>query len=177
MAELKDANTNPWYVLMTLYGEQVGKRIDLELAEKNRMAWNVWAMQSLSDVDRKEYQEAIGWREANGDAWRRRSHKIRDAHKQVMIERNGEDFDYNRFPSAEDDIDLTQLKFSNRVELSQFAFSKSIDFFESHFIDRLNTKRSYFREAAKFQRCEFHGVVDCTNVTFYGVTEFFQSNF
>ncbi|SMX33632.1 hypothetical protein [Octadecabacter ascidiaceicola] len=40
--KLTPANENPWYILMTLYGEQEGARIDKELAEKNRDAWNKW---------------------------------------------------------------------------------------------------------------------------------------
>jgi len=28
VGELKDANTNPWYVLMTLYGEQTEEEFD-----------------------------------------------------------------------------------------------------------------------------------------------------
>ena len=39
MATLPDANTNPWYVLMTLYGEQEGKRVDNALHAKNRAVW------------------------------------------------------------------------------------------------------------------------------------------
>jgi len=40
---LRPANENPWYILMTLYGEQEGEEIDWELHEKNRRAWNAWA--------------------------------------------------------------------------------------------------------------------------------------
>ena len=45
MAELRDANMNPWYVLMTLYGEQEGERVDKELQAKNRAVWNAWSCQ------------------------------------------------------------------------------------------------------------------------------------
>ncbi|MEJ2019665.1 MAG: hypothetical protein P8X51_15695, partial [Maritimibacter sp.] len=33
--ELKAANSNPWYVLATVYGEQDGDKIDWDLHEKN----------------------------------------------------------------------------------------------------------------------------------------------
>ncbi|SLN47087.1 hypothetical protein ROA7450_02326 [Roseovarius albus] len=40
MSDLKPANENRWYVLMTLYGEQDGDEIDWALHEKNVAAWN-----------------------------------------------------------------------------------------------------------------------------------------
>jgi hypothetical protein len=51
---LKPANENPWYVLMTLYGEQDGEEIDGELHEKNRAAWNAWACQGMTEEERQE---------------------------------------------------------------------------------------------------------------------------
>jgi hypothetical protein len=36
--ELTPANDNPWYWLMTLYGEQTGEETDKDLAKKNRVA-------------------------------------------------------------------------------------------------------------------------------------------
>ena len=49
MEGLKPANENPWYVLMTLHGEQEGEEIDWELHERNRATWNAWAY--LHDPD------------------------------------------------------------------------------------------------------------------------------
>ena len=40
--DLKPANENPWYILMTLYGEQDEDDID-DLHEKNHRAWNAWS--------------------------------------------------------------------------------------------------------------------------------------
>ncbi|WP_106743637.1 hypothetical protein [Yoonia maritima] len=40
IANPKDPNQNPWYILMTLHGEQMGETIDWELHEKNRTSWN-----------------------------------------------------------------------------------------------------------------------------------------
>ena len=36
--KLTPANQNPWYVLMTLYGEQEGEAVVLQLDEDNRAA-------------------------------------------------------------------------------------------------------------------------------------------
>lgn len=42
MADLTPANQNPWYVLMTLYGEQEGEGGDVEIFKENRHAWNTF---------------------------------------------------------------------------------------------------------------------------------------
>lgn len=51
---LTPANANPWYVLMTLYGEQDGERVDWDLHEKNWAAWNAWSCQAMSDKEKAE---------------------------------------------------------------------------------------------------------------------------
>ena len=41
---LTTANVNPWYVLMTIWGEQEGDEVDWDLHAKNRDTWNrFWA--------------------------------------------------------------------------------------------------------------------------------------
>lgn len=89
MAELKDANTNPWYVLMTLYGEQEGDEVDEALAEKNRKVWNAWSCQGLNDEERAricansevEVAETRGWPKMKGE--------VSALHRVAMERRNG----------------------------------------------------------------------------------------
>jgi len=50
MQERQPPNLNPWYVLMALFGEQVGEEGDEDLHRRNREAWNLWAGQSLPGV-------------------------------------------------------------------------------------------------------------------------------
>ena len=59
-SKLTPANENPWYILMTLYGEQEGEWIDGELAEKNRRLWNAWICQGMDEAERVEIAEQIG---------------------------------------------------------------------------------------------------------------------
>jgi hypothetical protein len=48
---LKDASQNPWYVLMTVAGEQVGIGLDFdkELHARNRRYFNGWMASTLSE--------------------------------------------------------------------------------------------------------------------------------
>jgi Pentapeptide repeats (9 copies) len=56
MPELKPANENPWYVLATLHGEQLDGagwyNHDSELHARNRLDWNKWAAEALSENQR-----------------------------------------------------------------------------------------------------------------------------
>ncbi|MEJ2036424.1 MAG: hypothetical protein P8X69_10355, partial [Maritimibacter sp.] len=47
--ELKPANSNPWYRLATVYGEQPQHWVDEELHAKNRRIWNGWACSEMDD--------------------------------------------------------------------------------------------------------------------------------
>ncbi|WIY23501.1 hypothetical protein [Parasedimentitalea psychrophila] len=47
-SDLKPANANPWYVLMTLYGEQDEDSKNTGLQKKNRDAWNAWVASRIS---------------------------------------------------------------------------------------------------------------------------------
>jgi uncharacterized protein YjbI with pentapeptide repeats len=56
--KLTPANQNPWYILMTLHGEQPEGAgawdFDKELHAKNRRDWNRWAARGLSEERRAE---------------------------------------------------------------------------------------------------------------------------
>ena len=54
---LKPAETNPWYVLMTVAGERTGGRISTDLHAKNQRYWNGWMAQKLSDEQKQKLIE------------------------------------------------------------------------------------------------------------------------
>ena len=62
MAELPNANTNPWYVLITLEGEQDDGPYhgNDELHAKNRAVWNAWSCQGLDDEAAAEVAKLAG---------------------------------------------------------------------------------------------------------------------
>ncbi len=48
--DLKPASESPWYVLMTVAGEQTGFLIDDDFHARNLRFWDGWAGGSLSDT-------------------------------------------------------------------------------------------------------------------------------
>ena len=127
---VKNANTNPWYVLMTLYGEQVDSgfrngiiaSIDNNLDDRNRRLWNAWAGKLLLSRERKKVDtrneiheievecEEIDWKE------------IRSRHRNEMVKRNGQNFQYPGFPDDEDQISLRNIEFDHLICWDGFYF-------------------------------------------------------
>ena len=87
MSKLTPANENPWYLRMTLFGEQ-GDEIDEELAEWNSRAWEtLGTTNSLTDRDREwlsrkfgsrlsRFADATQWRHLSGFLWQERSGSV-----------------------------------------------------------------------------------------------------
>ena len=89
---LTPANANPWYVLMTLYGEQDGAEVDSALHQKNRAAWNAWSCQAMADAARAAAAVTSGVTVAELADWPARQAEVADLHKAEMLRRNGEGF-------------------------------------------------------------------------------------
>ena len=155
MSELKDANTNPWYVLMTLYGEQERERVDWELAEKNRKVWNAWACQELSDEERArvcassqvEVADTLGWSDVEAE--------VRKMHRAEMVKRNSKGFSYTGFPDFDEAIRLSEIRFSNPVELEKRIFTQVANFRSATFTQAASFRYVIFMQNANFPSATF----------------------
>lgn len=174
--KLKNPNTNPWYVLMTLQGEQ-SEKFDFELAQKNLETWNLWAIGSMMDDERQSVSRRSGWQLLTtwDQAGFRR--KLTESLQAEMARRNGDDFDFPGLPSPNDPIDMTRLKFTAPLRMNKYIFPKAVDFFESEFHSSVGVKNACFIEIAKFQRCEFFKVAIFSDVSFDGPAEFLGAIF
>ena len=54
-SSLSRADENPWYVLATIYGEVPV----FEVENKNRNAWNAWALSDLNEVQKASVAKKI----------------------------------------------------------------------------------------------------------------------
>ena len=95
MNGLKPANENPWYVLMTLYGEQVGDEVHQALHARNRRVWNGWASQGLGEAERAAWDRVD---EPDWKGWEFEAEQNEADHEAAMIARNGAGFVYPGFP-------------------------------------------------------------------------------
>lgn len=130
---LKPANENPWYVLMTLYGEQVGEELDEELHEKNRAAWNAWSCQAMSEEEREKAAKSSQVTVAELSDWLTQQHTVTRRHKAEMLRRNGKGFAYPGLPDAAACVDLTAVVLVHNLVMKSTVFSGEARFDQTTF--------------------------------------------
>jgi len=180
MAELRDANTNPWYVLMTLYGEQEGEWGDDNLHAKNRAVWNAWSCQGLDDdaaaVVAKLARVDVG--ETRG--WAKIAVSVKRKHRAEMKKRNKDsDFTYPGFPDFEKRIGCSDIQFFNTVVLRNCIFTQTAAFDSATFSQTASfhsatfTQTAYFDSATFTQTASFHSAT-FTQYAFFNSATFTQ---
>jgi hypothetical protein len=193
---LTPANQNPWYVLMTLYGEQNAEHVDWDLYKKNRAAWNAWACQAMEDADRAKWDrvDQPDWR-----GWDIEAGQVMADHKAAMMARNGAEFTYPGFPDPSAMIELSRLAFACNVaaqgmlfpgdtsfESATFSgaaffggatFGGGAGFFNATFGGKASFDRATFNEAAGFGDATFSGAARFTDATFGGAALFDRGTF
>ena len=125
---LTPANANPWYVLMTLYGEQDREEVDGALQEKNRAAWNAWSCQAMEDAAREAAAVTSEVTVAELAAWPARQAEVTELHKAEMLRRNGEGFVYPGLPDAADMVHMGRVAFELRLVMDKAVFSGDAGF-------------------------------------------------
>ena len=152
---LRPATENPWYVLMTLYGET--EESDLTLHAKNRAAWNAWACQGLNQKE-KQHLSQQGFTIPNATLWRDEGDSIQALYRAEMVRRNPEGFEYPGFPDLGINIEMTRLTFDHDVFAGGFLFpANSTRFLESRF-RKVSFQKAVFTGGAWFERSVFEGI-------------------
>jgi len=178
MAELPDANTNPWYVLMTLYGELEGKWGDDDLHAKNRAVWNAWSCQGLDDdaaaVVAKLARVDVG--ETRG--WAKIAVSVKRKHRAEMKKRNTDsDFTYPGFPDFEKFIGCSDIQFFNTVVLKNCIFTQAAYFISATFTQYADFHSATFTRAAFFHSATFTQDASFNNTTFTQAAYFNSATF
>jgi hypothetical protein len=128
MAELRPANENPWYVLMTLYGDPNGPNdsFDWSLHRKNVAVWNAWTGQALSSEQKsfiksafpEYYQQIRRWKSLRVEAERQY-----EARKRGIC--SGETTPH-QIPDPRMSIDLTELSFDSGLSFDGMMFARPL---------------------------------------------------
>uniref|UniRef100_UPI0040475D7F pentapeptide repeat-containing protein n=1 Tax=Yoonia sp. TaxID=2212373 RepID=UPI0040475D7F len=178
MATLPDANTNPWYVLMTLYGEQEGEWGDDDLHAKNRAVWNAWSCQGLDDdaaaVVAKLARVDLG--ETRG--WAGMAVSVKRKHRAEMKKRNKDsDFTYPGFPDFEKRINCSGIQFFNTVVLRNCIFTQAADFDSATFTQDADFDSATFTQYAFFNSATFSQDAYFSGATFTQAADFDSATF
>jgi hypothetical protein len=162
MADLTPANENPWYVLMTLYGEQKGDEVDEALHAENRKVWNTLIQQGGGAGEGA--REVVAGMPSR-DAWRDQHSEVRTKWKQVYEERNGipfpEGFDLRARP-----CDLSRYKFESVVMLDGYFMPNVVIFDGSTFTHGLKSRSGYWGGRLSLVGCPINGHVDLQDSVF-----------
>lgn len=127
MGELKPANQNPWYVLMTQFGEQTGDKIDWVLHEKNREAWNkqyVAVLPSSVNEAFREFRLPIHSR----DGYRAPTIPVTDSFSTAFAARNGEADAIPKLPGPGIPIEFDGHHFEHLFCAKGMIFPKGLTF-------------------------------------------------
>lgn len=178
MADLKPANENPWYVLMTLYGEQDGETelADNELNSKNREVWNAWASQAPQPSEQlKKFSRVM--RRNERIKWVNIEAEILKRHQDEMRKRNSKEFLYPGFPDFSAPIDLSGVHFKNSLWLSSLHFYNSVSFKNSRFSGEVHSVSAIFCKDTKFSFAIFDKRIGFDESTFLGSADFLYATF
>jgi hypothetical protein len=163
LIDLKPANSNPWYVLMTLHGEQLGGEIDEDLHKKNVEYWN----RLRGPVPQTSYAQLF---EKHGLIFRSRDdgdiqEDIKRAYQAQWIMRNP-GLEMPSIPNAHDKPNLSKTIFENLFAINNMYFGRMLDF-----------SGSKFKKDASFIECGFCKTVDLSKVEITGKADFSHSYF
>jgi hypothetical protein len=109
---LKRDNENPWYILMTLYGND---------HESNVCAWNAWATQNLSQECLDEIVGMSKWTVLQIpylEHWVKVEEEVKEAFTKRFYALNGEDAELPQIPRPSHTIDFSQTEFTNVIDAS-----------------------------------------------------------
>ncbi len=156
MTDLTPANENPWYVLMTLYGD------DQEL---NRKTWNAWAGQALTKDQSNKVQFSPYFEELH--MWDKLKDGIEKKFSDKVMEQEVGLGLPVEFPSACSAVNMKQLDLKNRIDLSGFTFPRCVEFSASVFGSDLHAHQAIFLSRVSFSNTKLEHGLFLNNVKFH----------
>jgi hypothetical protein len=175
--KLTPANENPWYVLMTLYGEQDGEEVDDDLHDQNRAVWNAWSCQQLDDGAAAELAKQAQVDVAETRGWAQIATEVKRKHRAEMKTRNDDDFTYPGFPDFESAIQCSEIQFCSILALNNCIFTQPANFSSATFTRDANFSRATFTQNANFSSATFTRDANFSRATFTQNANFNSATF
>ncbi|MEP4036211.1 hypothetical protein [Pseudophaeobacter sp.] len=116
-SKLNPANENPWYVLMTLFGDD-------ETA--NRRVWNAWASQALTQTDLQDLDENSLDNGTQLALWEDLKDEVTAKFKYECEKRNGTNFEIPKLPSPQHPVRISKICVSKALYLDGFVFPRGV---------------------------------------------------
>ena len=160
----KPCNENPWYVMMTIAGEE-DSDTERKLHKKNRRHWNAWVAQVFSEEEK--YELIFGNRAAKEDLA-----PLTEEEKEAITNAIKE-----RCPNSEkiglgQSIDFDNTVFKNIFSCEGFIFPYKISAYKAIFSKGADFSKATFSEGADFQGATFLEKADFNKATFLKWADF-----
>lgn len=152
---LKPANENPWYVLMTLHGEQEGEETDWKLHEKNRKAWNLWAGQSIRNDKRAEFAQKLGINAGELSGRNQAANANNFLFDTAWKSRNGDLGKSVALPRRGLSIEIDKVLFEKKLVLDGYLFPSLLSFIDARFSSDFHAKNACFLNDVFLTSAEF----------------------
>jgi hypothetical protein len=175
--KLTPANENPWYILMTLHGEQDGEGVDVDLHDQNRAVWNAWSCQQLDDDAAAELAKQARVIVAETRGWAQIATEVKRKHRTEMEERNDDDFTYPGFPDFEVSIRCSEIQFCSILALNNCIFTQPANFHSATFTQDAYFSSATFTQTANFYSATFTQGAYFDSATFTQITLFLSATF
>ena len=168
---LKDANENPWYILMTLHGEQPAQYVDWMLADRNRHLWNAWICQNMDKPERAAMAKDIGV-DHDETIW---TDEIAKEAASLFEARRGLNSEL-KMPSAADRIDLEEIEIRRPLSCQKFIF-RDLSLSRSVLRQPADFGDAVFLAPASFNETVFDADADFTGARFVEKAGFREARF
>ena len=175
-SKLTPANQNPWYILMTLYGEQEGDEIDWELHEKNRQAWNAWSCQHKTKKERDELSNVAIIPSFELEYNCETEKRISALFYENYTKRNNSKLSIEA-PDSREPVKFNNTYFHRNLILERFVFSSAFIFQENLILSRSNLVSCCFSEYADFSGSIFLNQSEIQRSKFFDDAIFYKCRF
>ncbi|KPQ09850.1 MAG: Disulfide bond formation protein DsbB [Saliniramus fredricksonii] len=157
-SKLTPANQNPWYILMTLYGEQEGDEIDWELHKKNRRAWNSWIAKQIKGDDLDNISRITRESIASIEELQSRNDDPIGLLEKTWKERGNNN--ELKIPHSHSSINLSKNYFNKNFCISGFIYPNFFGISGSKFNKKFIASNAYFKNYLDISGNFFHGLMD-----------------
>lgn len=155
--KVKQAYNNPWYALMTLYGEQTGEDVDEELHAKNRAAWNAWSCQAMTEGERVRAADFLGVTLAELSAWADIKAEVERQFLAKVTAQWIANYDLPSMYASTKLIDFSGVTFFRPLVLKSMMFGRPVLFNKVSFKSWFDAERSVFKYGVGVNYSQFEG--------------------
>lgn len=158
--QLKPANENPWYVLMTLFGEQDGENYSWRTRDSNEKAWNSWFCQNLGSEERQKLANEMSAIPIYWDVWNHDITEIETKFNAEWRKRNPDASKAPKIPHPSLKCNFSQTRISKSLSASGFVFPNGLDCFQAVFEKEVSFQHAHFNGEISLSYSEFFEKLD-----------------